>query len=82
MRWWRWRAVKETLLRDFETNSKQNGYLLTNLAVRYEYAEDLKDFFSIPDLYRGITAASLQEAAKTYVNTKNYVEVTLFPAKK
>jgi len=75
-------AVRETLLRDFETNSTDNGYLLTNIAIRYEYGENLKDFFTIPDLYRALTPASIQEAAKTYFNTGNYVKVTLFPAKK
>ena len=29
--------VKETFLRDQETNMKQNGYLLTQIAVRYQY---------------------------------------------
>jgi zinc protease len=74
--------VKEKLLRDFETNSRQNGYLLTNISIRYEFSEDLKDFFTIPDLYHALTAATLQQAAKTYANTNNYVKVTLFPSKK
>ena len=74
--------VKEGLLRDFETSTKQNSYLLNNLMLRYEYEEDVKDFFGIPDLYKAITAASIQEAARTYLNTGNYVRVTLVPEKK
>jgi zinc protease len=74
--------VRETMLRDFETQSKANGYLLTNISSRYEYNEDLKDFYTIPDLYRAMTVQSLQQAAKKYLDTKNYVQVTLFPEKK
>jgi len=74
--------VRETMLRDFETQSKQNGYLLSNISSRYEYKEDLKEFFAIPDLYRAMTAQTIQNAAKTYLDTKNYVQVALFPEKK
>jgi zinc protease len=74
--------VKETMLRDFETSIKDNGYLLTNISSRYEYGEDLKEFYAIPDLYRGLSVSSIQQAAKTYLNTKNYVQVALFPEKK
>ena len=33
--------AKEKLLRDFETNRKQNNYLLAQLSIRYQYGEDL-----------------------------------------
>ena len=36
----------------------------------------------MPALYNALTPAIVQEAAKTYLNTNNYVEVTLFPEKK
>ena len=29
--------AKEKLLRDLETNMKQNGYLLTQLSLKYQY---------------------------------------------
>ncbi len=74
--------VRETLLRDFETNSKSNGYLLSNISSRYEYGEELGTFFGIADLYKQLTPAMIQAAAKTYLNTNNYVKVTLFPEKK
>jgi zinc protease len=74
--------VKESMLRDFEQSLKQNGYLLNQISLRYQFGEDLKEFFSIPELYRKITGAMVQEAAKTYLDTSNYVRVTLMPEKK
>jgi zinc protease len=71
--------VKQTFLRDLETNNKQNGYLLTNISQRYEYSEDLASLFALQDFYNRLTAPAIQEAARTYLNTNNYVKVTLFP---
>jgi len=73
---------KETLLREFETNSKQNSYLLSQLSVRYDQGDDPAGVWMVPDYYKKIDKAMLQEAAKTYLNTKRYVEVMLFPEKK
>jgi zinc protease len=73
---------KETLLREFETNSKLNNYLVSQISLRYESGEDVAGLWLIPDLYRKIDKAMIQEAAKTYLNTRRYVEVMLFPEKK
>src|SRR5262245_14453193 len=73
---------KETLLREFETNSKQNSYLLSQLSVRYEMGDDPAGVWMVPDYYKKLDKAAIQEAAKTYLNTKRYVEVMLFPEKK
>ncbi len=74
--------VKETLLRDLETNSKQNGFLLLNIYSRYQQSEDLATLFGLADYYNKLTAATIQEAARTYLDTNNYVRVTLFPETK
>jgi zinc protease len=73
--------VKETFLRDQETNMKQNGYLLTQIALRYEYQEDLDSLFNMADFYNKIDAAMIREAARLYLKTDNFVKVTLFPEK-
>ena len=73
---------RETLVRDFETNSKLNNYLVSQLSYRYESGEDPAALWLIPDLYKKIDKAAVQEAARTYLNTKRYVEVMLFPEKK
>ena len=36
----------------------------------------------IPDFYKKIDKAMIQDAAKKYLDTKRYVEVMLFPEKK
>jgi predicted Zn-dependent peptidase len=36
----------------------------------------------LPDLYRSLDVATVQRAARQYLNVNNYVEVTLFPEKK
>jgi zinc protease len=74
--------VKETFLRDAETNSKQNGYLVNQISLRYEYGEDVVSLFNISEYYNKITATIIQDAAKTYLNISNSVTVTLFPEKK
>jgi zinc protease len=73
---------KEALLREFETSSKQNGFLLTQIAGKYQIGEDVAGIWDAPELYKKIDAASVQQAARTYLNTGNYVRVTLVPEKK
>ncbi len=74
--------VREKLLRDHEVNMKQNRYLLTQIAYKYQYGEDPAGVLEVPDFYRKINPGMIQEAARTYLNMKNYVKVTLFPEKK
>jgi len=73
--------VKEGLLRDYETNAKQNSYLLTQIYIRYQVSEDMKDFYAVPEYYSKLTPAAIQEAARAYLNNENYVQVVLFPEK-
>ena len=73
---------KEALIREFETNSTQNAYLLNQIIGRYSTGEDPAGVWMVTDYYRKLDAATVQEAAKKYLDTKNFVKVTLFPAKK
>jgi zinc protease len=73
---------RETLIREFETNSKLNNYLLGQIAARYDNDEDPAGIWAITDLYKKIDKAMIQDAAKKYLDTKRYVEVMLFPEKK
>jgi zinc protease len=73
---------KEALLREFETSSKQNGYLLSQIAFRYTHGEDPAGIWLIPEFYKKLDAAMIKEAAQTYLDTSSYVKVSLFPEKK
>ncbi len=73
---------KEALVREFETNSKQNGYLLNQIQLRFYHGEDPAGIWMVPEFYKKLDAATIKEAAKTYLNTNQYVKVTLFPEKK
>jgi zinc protease len=73
---------KEALTREFETSSKQNGFLLSQIAGKYQYGEDVAGVWDAPELYKKLDAASIQQAAKTYFNMSNFVKVTLVPEKK
>jgi len=73
---------KQALERDFETNSKQNNYLLNQISLRYQQGEDPAALWRIPEFYKKLDAATIQEAAKTYLNTNAFLKVTLFPEKK
>jgi zinc protease len=73
---------RETMLRDFERGSKENGYLLNQIMARYENNEDVAGVWMISDYYKKIDKAMIQDAAKKYLDTKRFVEVMLFPEKK
>jgi zinc protease len=73
---------KEALNREFETSSKQNGYLLSQIQARYYYGEDPAGVWLVPEFYNKLDAATVKEAAKLYLDTKSFIKVTLFPEKK
>ena len=74
--------TREKLTRDLETNSKQNGYWVTQLSLGYQTGETLDSLFALPELYRKIDPKMIHDAAKRYLNPANRVTVTLFPEKK
>ena len=71
--------ARAALMRDFETNSRQNAYLLNRIAYKYEHDEDVTDIFNLRPFYDQLTARVLRDAARAYLNTERYVEVTLLP---
>jgi len=74
--------VKKAFYRDFEAGIKRNSWLLTQLAGKYRHGENPKGLFDYEKTLEYITQEVLQKAAQTYFNTKNYVQLTLFPEKK
>ncbi len=71
--------AREALLREFETNVKDNSYLVTQLLYGYQFGEDVKTVFSLPESYKQLTGAAIQDAARAYLQRDNFVRVTLMP---
>ena len=72
--------AREAMLRGHESDMAQNNSLVAAIAAAYENSEDVSAFFQLPAQYANLTASSVQEAARRYLDTDNYVRVTLLPA--
>lgn len=74
--------VRTTFLRDYETQKQQNSFFVGEISNRYRNGEDLTPLFNLSDYYSKLSVTAVWDAAKTYLNVKNYVNVELFPEKK
>jgi zinc protease len=75
------RDAREALRRRHDTNLALNNRLAVEISERYENGVDVREFFELPIEFDRLTAAAIHEAARTYLNTANYVRVTLLPEK-
>jgi zinc protease len=73
--------AKAAMLRSFETSIKQNGFVLGQVALKYQFGEAPETLLDVPSYYEKLTMAGIQAAAKTYLNTARYVKVVLLPEK-
>lgn len=73
--------VKEAQRRGWETNMKRNEYWLGVISSRDEAREPLRDALTFPRRLNAITAAQINNAARVFLNEKNYVRVSLVPEK-
>ena len=71
--------AREALMREFETNSQQNRFLLSRLVYQYQYGGSVEEVFNIRPSVDRLTASLIHEAARTHLDTRRYVEVTLLP---
>jgi zinc protease len=76
--------IRESLLRETENSSQDNGYLLNLIARHYEDGDAANGVIldNTPARIAALTADAIQQAAQTYLNTANYVKVTLIPETK
>jgi len=74
--------IKAQLQRTFESNSRQNGFVLSQLLGKYQFNEDPADVWALPNYYNKLDSAGIQRAAMTYLDMNNRVQVTLLPEKK
>jgi zinc protease len=73
--------TREALMREYETSSKENRYLVEQISRSYQYGEDVRGILQIPAIDKRLSASMIQDAARLYLDTRNYVRVTLFPEK-
>jgi predicted Zn-dependent peptidase len=50
--------------------------------AKYQDGDDVRSIWYAPELYKKLSAEMIQQAAKTYLNPSNHVQVTLHPEKK
>jgi zinc protease len=73
---------RQALLKEYEAKIKTNTYLLGQISAKYLNGEDPAGLWLIPDYYQKLDAATIQRAARTYLDTNNVVRVSLFPEKR
>ncbi len=71
--------VKEAQRRSRETSLEQNGYWLYQLLYADRYGEDPREILDFGQLLDGLTCEKLRVAAGLYLDTGNYVRVSLYP---
>jgi zinc protease len=71
--------AREALKREHDSDMALNGHLVAELTSAYENGEDVSVFFGLPAQYAELTVSSVQAAARRYLDTANYVRVTLLP---
>jgi zinc protease len=74
--------TREAMLRDIETNLKDNTYVLGQLFARAIDGEDPAALWGIASFYQKLDLGTIQKAAQAYLDTGNYVKVVLMPEKK
>jgi zinc protease len=74
-------AIRQGLLRNFQQNSQDNGYLLNQIARRYEDGDgaDVASVVNLPARIAALTGEEVRAAAQAYLDTNRYVQVTLMP---
>lgn len=74
--------VKANWIKNYQQNIKSNAYWMGQLSNAELNNEDPLDIFKYEERVNAITVQDIQAAAKTYLDTKNYTQVVLYPEKK
>ncbi|MGE5360827.1 MAG: M16 family metallopeptidase [Bacteroidales bacterium] len=73
--------AREALVVRHQSSLAQNNRLVAELADLYETGQPISDFFERPMQVEQVNGGAIRDAARRYLNTGNYVRVTLFPEK-
>ena len=73
--------AKQQLLKEYETNLKENNYWLKTLKNYYFFNIPQKEFDAYSKIVSSVTEKDIKKAAKKYLNNDNYIRVSLVPEK-
>ncbi|HID09882.1 MAG TPA: insulinase family protein [Candidatus Latescibacteria bacterium] len=71
--------VEEIQRRRWETGLRKNGFWLNALQTHYLHGEDPGNILKYGELVGKLTPDAVRRAARTYLDTGNYVKVVLYP---
>lgn len=71
--------VREAQRRAYQTSLRENGFWLTQLLVYDRYGWDPREIATAAWRIDRLDAATIQAAARRYLDPENYVQVTLVP---
>jgi zinc protease len=73
--------TREAMLRQYETNQRQNGWWMTALGGSYQYEAEPgpEGLLAYPGMVAALTAADIHDGFRRLIDTGNYVRVTLLP---
>ena len=71
--------VREGARRERQTSLRQNGYWLSVLSEAARYDRPVSEVLAQPALLEAATEATVQEAARRYLDVGRYVQVVLLP---
>jgi zinc protease len=73
--------VKETMIKQYQENLKDNNYWLTKLQQSVELGSNPADILTGEKRINAVTVKDVKEAANKYFNMGNYVQAVLNPEK-
>ena len=71
--------IKETQRRQRETDLEENGFWLSTLRFYDFHREDPRQILDLESWIAGLTSQHIRDAARRYLDEKNYVQVALLP---
>ena len=74
--------VKQNWIQNHRKALRENGYWLGRIQAALLDGTDPADILTHEQRVNALTAGEVQEAARRYLNTENYVQVVLYPEKK
>ncbi len=71
--------IKETQRREMQINWKENSYWMSILKIYHKNKYDYNDTALLDQRIETLTSADIQNVAKKYINTEEFIKVVLFP---